>query len=487
MTKQPKPEDGGETKMNRPALRLKPSPSLTHQQKNLLLAEPITRLAIHKDRLLPEGIGDSLNLQYLALRALDFIMERSAIEGGASANEIVELIASEAINVKPTLTQEQGLKVGQVVHGYLSNRREQYAAFRGEYFDPQRRTLAVHDFRLLTMTSDEGPIRFKLDEGAQTLMLSMLEVPEGFAQEAERIMLGKAIERGRIKEAITLARNARVRSINFHQDIEDKLFDTRRDAGRTVWSTEMLPKLDAARQHLKEQLEHEGTVIDTVLERLSSTDGTERDNLLELQYTIEDCRQRHAALHTRVMSASTEFRKLQAHAFGIRHAPRTPDLDDQILVPLMGVAMKDVIEVSDDICAMFAATRAPKLYDLTIAFNRLTEPVTQRDAPPEEELSDLVPIEHVEPAFSQKQVEAAQTWIKRKIEDRHRLDMADAMDIAEKEGMTPQAQRCVLFVILGWWTPPTDGPFPISASINGQLRHARGIGDNVLLSQNDQR
>ena len=124
---------------------------LTRQQQNLLLAEPIARLSLDRRILFKDdpALADRLDVQYLALSAIDFVMERSAIESGALPAAIVDHVAREAARLKPALTVEQGRKVGRVVLDHLSNAREGHKAFRSEYYDRERGSFSFHDFRLL--------------------------------------------------------------------------------------------------------------------------------------------------------------------------------------------------------------------------------------------------------------------------------------------------------------------------------------------------
>ena len=162
--------------------------TLTRQQRNMALAEPIARLSLDRRVIFKDdpSIAERLDVQYLALSAIDFVMERSAIESGAAPEEIVEHVAGEAARMKPTLTEAQARKVGQVVLDHLSNAREGHKAFRVEYYDADRSGFSFQDFRLLALsTADDGSPRFKLARGAQTLTLAMLDVAPEFAQEAE--------------------------------------------------------------------------------------------------------------------------------------------------------------------------------------------------------------------------------------------------------------------------------------------------------------
>ena len=270
--------------------------TLTRQQRNMVLAEPIARLSLERRVIFKDdpAISERLDVQYLALSAIDFVMERSAIESGAAPEAIVEHVAGEVARVNPTLTDEQGRKVGQVVLDHLSNARESHKAFRVEYFDADRGGFAYQDFRLLALsTADDGSPRFKLARGAQTLTLAMLDVAPEFAQEAEAIMIRKAVERGRVQDARTLANRSRMRSIHYRQFIEDRLFQVRRAADRVTWSEEVVPELDRAREHLTERRKHEATIIDSICEHIANAKGDTRNHLVELKNTIDDCHQRH--------------------------------------------------------------------------------------------------------------------------------------------------------------------------------------------------
>ena len=141
---------------------------LTRQQRYLLLAEPIARLSIDRRVVFRDDPAIAeLDVQYLALSALDFVMERSAIESGALPADIVDHVASEATRIRPTLTEEQSRKAGQVVLDHLANARDGHKAFRAEYYDVERSRFSFDDFRLLVLFSaSDGSVRFKLGRGA---------------------------------------------------------------------------------------------------------------------------------------------------------------------------------------------------------------------------------------------------------------------------------------------------------------------------------
>ena len=457
--------------------------SLTSQQRNLLLAEPVARLSLERRVIFKDDptIADHLDVQYLALSAIDFVMERSAVESGASPGEIVEHVATEATRVKPSLSDEQSRKVGQVVLDYLANARDGHKAFRIEYYDAGRGGYSFRDFRLLALSmAADGSAKFKLGRGAQVLTLAMLDVAPEFAQEAEAIMIRKAVERGRFKDAQTLAQRARMRSIHYQQFIEDRLFRVRRAADRIVWSEEVLPELDRARAHLSERRKHEGAIIESIREHIAHAHGDTRDQLVDLKNTIDECRQRHATLFERVITASEEFRQFQVNAFRARRTQNVPDLEDRILVPLLASPMRAISRISDEVGIVFAAPTSPLLLDLGLLFESVTQPRFRRDPAGEYDEHDLTGIERVPPEFDADEIEEAQKWLDREISTRMRLDMESAIDAAERQGLAESTLRCVLFLMLRSWCPQDD-PLGVIASIDGTIAHERAAGDNLVL------
>ena len=461
---------------------------LTRQQRYLLLAEPIARLSLERRVIFKDDPAIAeLDVQYLALSALDFVMERSAIESGASPAGIVDHVAGEATRIMPTLTEEQSRKAGQVIFDYLANARDGHKAFRAKYYDVERGRFSFDDFRLLVLFSaSDGSVRFKLGRGAQVLTLAMLDIAPEFAQEAEAIMIRKAVERGHFQDAHTLARRARMRSIHYQQFIDDRLYQVRRLADRIVWSRDVVPRLDEARTHLGDRRKHEAAIIESVREHIPHARGDTRDQLIDIMSTMEDCHERHTALFRRVMTASEEFRRLQVRAFRADARPDVPDLEDRILVPLLGAPMSVVSAMSDKIGVVFAAPTPPRLYDLALLFASCTRPKDRHDPAATDEARDLVRLERVPPEFDADELRAAESWLIRTISARTRLDMKSAIRAADDQGLAESTLRCVLFLMLRSWCPEDD-PLGVIASIDGAIAHERAAGDNLVLAKDTSR
>ena len=462
-----------------------PREELARQQRNMLLVNPITRLAHERNVIFKDepGIADRLDVQFLALSAIDFVMERSAIESGAAPADITEHVSQEALRMNPRLTEEQARKVGRVILDYLSNRHENHKSFRVDYYDPISGAFSFHDFRLLSLfTASDGSVRFKLGGGAQTVTLAMLDVAPEFAQEAEAIMLERAVARGRFRDAHAIAQRSRMRSIHYQLFIEDKIFKVRRAADSVVWSEEVLPEMDRARAHLKDREQHEATIIDAVRENLAHATEESRQQLLDLKATIEECHTRHTHLFTRVSDASEEFLYYQARAFRARRKEDVPDIEEQLMQPLLHIPTSQITEMADPIWVAFGAPEAPQLFDLNLFFRQCITPVFRRDGQETEEDEHTEEIRPVPPEISEDEIEGAQHWLTEKLVARTCLDMREAVTLGVNEGMDDNTLRCVLFLMLRSWSPDDD-PLGVLARIDGALKSDRAVGDNIVLEK----
>ena len=277
-----------------------------------------------------------------------------------------------------------------------------------------------------------------------------------------------------------------MRSIHYQQFIDDRLFQARRAAARIVWSRDVLPQLDEARAHLGDRQKHETAIIESIREHIPHARGDTRDHLVDIMSTMEDCHERHAALFRRVMTASEEFRRLQARAFRADERQDVPDLEDRILVPLLGAPMSAISAMSDEIGVVFSAPSPPRLYDLALLFASCTRPRFRQDPAAAEEAGDLVQLQRVPPEFDADELRAAEAWLIQAISARTRLDMRSAIREADQQGLADSTLRCVLFLMLRSWCPEDD-PLGVIASIDGAIAHERAAGDNLVLAKGSSR
>ena len=100
---------------------------LSRQQRNLLLLRPIFQLERYKTMLGDEGSADrtlfhGIDTHYLALSALDLMMEATTVSSGSTSVEVVVHLGYIASRMKPGLTSSQARRIAEVVLDALDNK-----------------------------------------------------------------------------------------------------------------------------------------------------------------------------------------------------------------------------------------------------------------------------------------------------------------------------------------------------------------------------
>ena len=111
---------------------------LSRQQRNMLLFRPMFQLERSKT-LVQEADGTSLfdgvDTHYLALSALDHMMEATTISMGSTSSDVLQHVADTATHMRPGLTSTQAQKVATAVLDALDNKTNKHREFEAEYFD----------------------------------------------------------------------------------------------------------------------------------------------------------------------------------------------------------------------------------------------------------------------------------------------------------------------------------------------------------------
>lgn len=132
---------------------------LSRQQRNLLLLRPVFQLERYKMMLGDEGGAErtlfhGVDTHYLALSALDLMMEATTISSGGTSAEVLTHLAEVVMRMKPSLSPPQGRRVAEVVLDALDNKANNHREFSFDYFDaPTCSTKSVR-FRLVRFEPD---------------------------------------------------------------------------------------------------------------------------------------------------------------------------------------------------------------------------------------------------------------------------------------------------------------------------------------------
>ena len=373
-----------------PAADLAPrSPGLTRRLRSLLKTGPFHRLRAGQGRfqcLLPHDDPTALGLA-----ALDTLVNALGVAAGVASEDLAAALApilrdnDERAGVTPD--PERHREVAALVIGVLLNDPGRRQAYEDEYLDLDERERRVLRYRLASEhETPEGRIVIRAEPDGVNLLLRALDIDLEDAQAATEAALRAQLTRGRFDLALHSAHEARVRSVQYHDQLHALLRRTRRDVANVDWRAEVPRLLEAARLHLEARLASEREILSEVhacLERLIDDDRDDAARaaaaLLRMRALIDDCCQRHLRLHPLLLNAYDVFLSEQARQ---RFAP-APALtvlspERELLLPTLGLSSAAALEVCDAFAAGATSARAPLLLDLSRLWDTLLRPTRAR-------------------------------------------------------------------------------------------------------------
>lgn len=109
---------------------------LSRQQRNLLLMRPLFHLDVHKSRLGHDpAVYEDVDVLYLALAALDDMMEGLMTSSGRTEAQVVQHLSGLLEVMKPSLATTNRLALADAVFAALANKKHGYQPFEFRHFD----------------------------------------------------------------------------------------------------------------------------------------------------------------------------------------------------------------------------------------------------------------------------------------------------------------------------------------------------------------
>lgn len=353
---------------------------LSRQLRNLLLLRPLFQLELNKFRIGDEGTPDAglfqgADTSYLALSALDQMMESTTISMGATYEEVLGHLADAAKAMKPALTDAQSYRVGETVLATLDNKANSYREFTFEHFDATKGSMRNVRFRLVRYEPDlEDVYRYRPTPEGYLVYLGMLDLSPEDSQELMEKMLDLLVQRGRFDAALDIAKRARTLSIEYRQRIRDRLHQAHRAPGSVNWSKELGPYLSDARDHVDKRQHEDQRMEEAVKEALQDADELRtRASLAGLLKVLQSASTLRGQLVGDIASAGDNFLASQRSVFRARRPTGLPDLESRLLPQLLDMTVEALAASGEDLLSALYPTTWPKLYDLNTVFALLLE------------------------------------------------------------------------------------------------------------------
>ncbi len=426
---------------------------LSRQQRNLLLLRPVFQLERYKMMVGDEGgaertLFQGVDTHYLALSALDLMMEATTISSGSTSVDVLAHLAEVAMRMKPALSAPQGRRVAEVVLDALDNKANSHREFGFDYFDAPTRSTKTVRFRLVRFEPDaEDVYRYRPTAEGYLVYLGMLDLSPEDSQELMEKMLDLLVQRGRFEAALEIAQRARKLSIEYRQLIRDRLYQAYRAPGSVNWSRDMAGRLDAARVHVRQRQAEDTRMEEAVGEALVEADEPRtRQSLVQLRETLRSASLLRLQLVTDITESNERFIEAQRAVFRARKPTGLPDLEPQLLPQLVNLSIQTLAAEGDTFISAIYPPVWSKVYDLNSVFTVLLEQHSE-DVVPEEDDGELVEFEPMPDQFPKELVAQANEWLGSKFAMGMPLRVDQILDAAEAAGLSRTLQRCLVLIL----------------------------------------
>jgi hypothetical protein len=340
-------------------------------------------------------------------------------------------------------------------------------------------------FRLLwDYLHPAGGTVLRLSNEAINLYLRAWDLDIEDAQAAAEAVVFSQLQRGKFEEAVQSARNARLQSLRYWDKVMRIVRETRRDVQRVDWANEAPKLLDEALLHIKTRTDMEASILATARDRL---DVLEEDSnakpVAEVCRIIEECRQRHFALHGQLMGARNVFLDEQERqVFRLSSVVNLPSLVTEVLEPLLSMQRQQALHALDDAAAPLLGAVPPQLVSLADLVTWMLQP--KRGAPAEEcplEKADLVHYTAELLRFPEE-IRRRGDWLLEDIERPTRLtDLLAA--VSEWDGPDELQEYLVLAVLHRFAPEPGEvSSLSIRRAESARLQSDLFFGDELILS-----
>ncbi|MBO1415672.1 hypothetical protein [Streptomyces sp. FH025] len=425
----------------------------------------------------------------IALHTIDQVTVSMDFDSGASQERILDQVQRFVALQAPVRAATEHQNVARHVLQRLINVGTVDRSFSQTYGSVDGSGVYrrfTFEFNLLVERADlDGRIYLRATDEAINVLVGALDTDVESAQIAAEVKLGSLIRRGRLAEAKLAAEQARYRTVQYGEMLRQLLDATRRNVRAVDWDHEVPELLADALAHIEERYDFEHRILTNISEaRDKSDDPLQKQRAAELVVIVRDCIRRHMQLQKRLLTAGELFRKEQDRQ-QFAEPPRRAalDLHGQLLVPLLGLPVRDASRVGTGFFRDASGPAAPAVLGLASLVTRLL-----RSAPERQRLGDEVPEPILDgageqPPFSLEDWAATDELLELHDAPRTLSDLLMAAEAIAPSTATLLLHRAVhaFSPELGQHIEQGDTEVLLAVRSGGQLDLPRFGGDDLLL------
>jgi hypothetical protein len=470
--------------VDRRAADLPPAdPTFPARVAALLRSRPIIEAVVAAGR--QDWPGDTYDVATLALATIDLVIARQGFEEEATYGDLVGGLTTLAARAAPGRPGEEHVHVAEFTVNALLNRSARDAPFTyrisdhtGEGAHRQRQV----QFRLLVEREEpvRGDVVINASRDAINALVGGLEFDVEDEQVANEIMLERQLAKGAFDAAEKAAVRARLLSVSLAEDLARLLKDTRRDLRAVLdeWAEHVPERLDLARQHIAGRLESEHRLLAKVRESLEAEDQQVTAAAARIAGLLTECARRHESLHAQVITARSVFLDEQdRQAFRPPALGYLPDLNGEVLGPLLRLSATTALEVTDRWLSDVTGPRPPKLPRLYRLIDDLWSVREQATPDPGTDLDELG---DADPPTIAPEVVAAATDVVERTGLPARLSALLAEALTSPDGTADQQATAEILALAALWCfapEQSDSGEPATADLATRIFGSRAVAD----------
>jgi hypothetical protein len=433
--------------------------TLNRRARSLALLRPLFDLEFNKGRY-PELGLNSHDLFRLTSAVLDVIItEMGGFQRGATYEQIFDAVLGQLRKIDQGTNGQRCDRVASFLLDALTNERMR-DSFRLEYQHEALNGILVWSplvFKLIELRDFDGTGegRYVASAEAINIYLTSLSVELEGQQAADEAALRHFIQHGRLDEAELAARAALMRTIEYADRIRRALQSVERGVSDFDWIAEMLPRLDAARNHIEERMKAEESLVIEAERKIPEADSEGKRRLAIIVDQLDRASRQHNSLLNLVLGANRRF--MDEHArqhFRPVALNSFPNPQSAILRPLLRLTLGEVDDWLQNHWSLLHPPSYRSLLDYRLTTKALLQPA--RELAPLGEFAIETELEEgrdQEPAFSDSTWSAFQSAY-REMPERFRLsDCLDRLQSAENA-----ARHLAVLQVGQWFESHIDDP-----------------------------
>lgn len=290
--------------------------TLNRRARSLTYLRPIFELEANKGRQADLLLG-KYDLFRLTSTILDVIItEMGGFQQGAAYEQILEGMVQQIKAIDPSIDRVVVDKITSFILDCLTNEKAR-DSFRMEYQHEAENGQIVWRpliFKLVELRDIEGTTeeRYVAKPEAINIYLNSLSVDLEGQQAADEAALTHFIKHGKFEEAELSARTASMRTTEYADRIKMALQLVERGVSDLDWVADIIPRINAARDHIEERLRAENFLVSEAERKIEEADTDGRLRLVSIIDLIRNTSRQHEALLNIVLRANSQF--LAEHA-----------------------------------------------------------------------------------------------------------------------------------------------------------------------------